>query len=334
MSTVVNASCGGARVCRVVEGSWRGRPWRARGREQHRCLRLRADQRAGRRHRRHHGRRGQGHGWRAWRRGANGSAGAVGPVGPSTPTGSCTGGCVPSSSDAGPGGTPGGQGDQAGPADRAAPAPAVLVRLRSGNERQREHGRGQRHDAGSCGQWRRGGRRRTVELRYASDGRTVSEASKVDTIPEARSSPEPEPEPAREPEPGQTRGRQSTSSSASSRGVGSASSSPPGTSSSTGAWRSSTSSGVTSTACRSSSATTREAQLSSKIRSQHVVRVHDVATDETIGPYIVMEYLEGEDLDKVLDRGTVGTPPPPSTTSCRHATRSPRRTPSASFTGI
>jgi serine/threonine protein kinase len=53
---------------------------------------------------------------------------------------------------------------------------------------------------------------------------------------------------------------------------------------------------------------TREAQLSAKIRSEHVVRVHDVATDERIGPYMVMEFLEGEDLHETLCRGRVLIP--------------------------
>jgi serine/threonine protein kinase len=48
---------------------------------------------------------------------------------------------------------------------------------------------------------------------------------------------------------------------------------------------------------------TREARLTAKIRSQHVVRVHDVAVDDRIGPYMVMEYLEGEDFDQILLRG-------------------------------
>jgi len=47
----------------------------------------------------------------------------------------------------------------------------------------------------------------------------------------------------------------------------------------------------------------REAQLASQIRSDHVVRVHDVGTLEDGGPYIVMEYLEGVDLGRVLEGG-------------------------------
>jgi serine/threonine-protein kinase len=47
----------------------------------------------------------------------------------------------------------------------------------------------------------------------------------------------------------------------------------------------------------------REAQLASQIKSDHVVRVHDVGTLDDGGPYIVMEYLEGVDLARVLDAG-------------------------------
>lgn len=44
----------------------------------------------------------------------------------------------------------------------------------------------------------------------------------------------------------------------------------------------------------------REARLASQIRSDHVVRVHDVGVVDDGGPYIVMEYLEGIDLGRVL----------------------------------
>jgi len=46
----------------------------------------------------------------------------------------------------------------------------------------------------------------------------------------------------------------------------------------------------------------REAKLASKIKSEHVVRVLDVARLETGEPYIVMELLEGQDLAQVLDQ--------------------------------
>jgi serine/threonine-protein kinase len=46
----------------------------------------------------------------------------------------------------------------------------------------------------------------------------------------------------------------------------------------------------------------REARAASKIRSEHVARVLDVGTLDSGVPYIVMEYLEGEDLSRTLRR--------------------------------
>jgi serine/threonine-protein kinase len=46
----------------------------------------------------------------------------------------------------------------------------------------------------------------------------------------------------------------------------------------------------------------REARLAAQIVSEHVVRVHDVGTSPEVGPYMVMEYLEGEDLGTMLAR--------------------------------
>lgn len=48
----------------------------------------------------------------------------------------------------------------------------------------------------------------------------------------------------------------------------------------------------------------REAKLAAKIKSQHVVQVHDhgLTNGDPPIPYIVMELLEGTDLSKVLDR--------------------------------
>lgn len=45
-----------------------------------------------------------------------------------------------------------------------------------------------------------------------------------------------------------------------------------------------------------------EARSAAKIRSEHVARVLDVGTLESGSPFIVMEYLEGEDLADLLDR--------------------------------
>lgn len=51
----------------------------------------------------------------------------------------------------------------------------------------------------------------------------------------------------------------------------------------------------------------REAQASSRLRSEHVARVHDVGTLENGIPYMVLEYLEGQDLDRELtSRGVLG----------------------------
>lgn len=44
----------------------------------------------------------------------------------------------------------------------------------------------------------------------------------------------------------------------------------------------------------------REGRLAAKIRSDHVARVRDVGTLETGAPYLVLEYLDGIDLDALL----------------------------------
>jgi serine/threonine protein kinase len=50
----------------------------------------------------------------------------------------------------------------------------------------------------------------------------------------------------------------------------------------------------------------REAKAASKLRSEYVARVTDVGTFENDVPYIVMEFLDGLDLDKLLkERGSV-----------------------------
>ncbi len=46
----------------------------------------------------------------------------------------------------------------------------------------------------------------------------------------------------------------------------------------------------------------REARAAARIRSEHVARVLDVGELQTGAPYMVMEYLEGEDLEKTLAR--------------------------------
>jgi len=49
----------------------------------------------------------------------------------------------------------------------------------------------------------------------------------------------------------------------------------------------------------------REARAASMIKSEHVARVLDVGRLPTGRPYIVMEYLEGEDLEKIVTRGAL-----------------------------
>ncbi len=45
----------------------------------------------------------------------------------------------------------------------------------------------------------------------------------------------------------------------------------------------------------------REARAAARIQSEHVARVSDVGTLENGSPYLVMEYLEGEDLSQLID---------------------------------
>jgi serine/threonine-protein kinase len=53
----------------------------------------------------------------------------------------------------------------------------------------------------------------------------------------------------------------------------------------------------------------REARAAVKIKSEHVARVSDVGTLESGSPYMVMEYLQGQDLsDWMRDRGTLSVP--------------------------
>jgi serine/threonine-protein kinase len=48
-----------------------------------------------------------------------------------------------------------------------------------------------------------------------------------------------------------------------------------------------------------------EAKLAAQIRSEHVVRVHDVGLMHDLGPYMVMEYLEGDTLASLLTNGAL-----------------------------
>jgi serine/threonine-protein kinase len=46
----------------------------------------------------------------------------------------------------------------------------------------------------------------------------------------------------------------------------------------------------------------REAKAAARVRSEHVAQVFDVGTTEQGDPYLAMEFLEGEDLDRRLER--------------------------------
>ena len=46
----------------------------------------------------------------------------------------------------------------------------------------------------------------------------------------------------------------------------------------------------------------REARAAARLRSQHIARVIDVGVLDDGAPFIVMEYLDGEDLSALLDR--------------------------------
>ncbi len=52
----------------------------------------------------------------------------------------------------------------------------------------------------------------------------------------------------------------------------------------------------------------REARAAVKIKSEHVARVLDVATLENGAPYMVMEYLDGKDLARLLQDGALSVP--------------------------
>ncbi|HYQ14514.1 MAG TPA: serine/threonine-protein kinase, partial [Polyangiaceae bacterium] len=46
----------------------------------------------------------------------------------------------------------------------------------------------------------------------------------------------------------------------------------------------------------------REAKAAARLKSEHIAKVTDVGVSAPVGPYMVMEYLEGEDLARVLRR--------------------------------
>src|SRR3954462_6110790 len=49
----------------------------------------------------------------------------------------------------------------------------------------------------------------------------------------------------------------------------------------------------------------REALILGKIRSDHVARVVDFVTDDVYGPVLVMEFVEGDPLSRVLQQRTL-----------------------------
>jgi serine/threonine protein kinase len=49
----------------------------------------------------------------------------------------------------------------------------------------------------------------------------------------------------------------------------------------------------------------REGRLAAQIRSEHVVKVHDIGELEETGPFIVMEHLEGKDLSHAVQEGGI-----------------------------
>ncbi len=69
-----------------------------------------------------------------------------------------------------------------------------------------------------------------------------------------------------------------------------------------------------------------------RLRSEHVARVIDVGTLDDGTPYIVMEYLEGDDLRSTAPATARSPSTTRSATCSRRARRSPRRTASASCT--
>ena len=49
----------------------------------------------------------------------------------------------------------------------------------------------------------------------------------------------------------------------------------------------------------------QEARAASLVESQHIVQVFDVGTDDRLGLYLVMEYLTGRDIAKLLTERSV-----------------------------
>ena len=78
-----------------------------------------------------------------------------------------------------------------------------------------------------------------------------------------------------------------------------------------------------------------EARAAARIRSDHVARVSDTGTLEDGSPYMVMEYLEGQDLEALLQSsGGVCRFRSPSPMRCKRARASAKRTRRESSTAI
>ena len=74
--------------------------------------------------------------------------------------------------------------------------------------------------------------------------------------------------------------------------------------------------------------------MTSQLGHPHIIEVFDFGTHRHGQPYLVMEYLEGEDLATSCSASGALPLPPRSASSSRWRRRSPRRTPRASSTAI
>ena len=78
----------------------------------------------------------------------------------------------------------------------------------------------------------------------------------------------------------------------------------------------------------------REARAASALNHSHIVTIHDIDRDASEGAdcdFIVMEYVDGSSLDRILGRSCFRSRRR-STTPCRSRARSPRPTRPASST--
>jgi serine/threonine-protein kinase len=70
----------------------------------------------------------------------------------------------------------------------------------------------------------------------------------------------------------------------------------------------------------------REARAAANLKSEHVTRVSDIGETEGGALYIVMEHLEGHDLEKLIQERGPLSPSEAAGLCSRHATPSARRT--------